>query len=151
MVCVRRLILISLGIPHWYPTTSTSDTICEFQWCKRYGAWHLMYSHAKPKVTGSNTTQDSSKGVMAFTYLDHLQINFLDHNITPAFSRYIILLCLPPVFESQLWHIWRVFHLWLRFITFGGRSAHLAYLVHISGRKTPIIILSCQLIKIVVL
>jgi len=36
-------------------------------------------------------------------------------------------------------HIWRLFHLWLRFITFGGRSAHLAYHVHKSGRKTSMI------------
>jgi len=35
-------------------------------------------------------------------------------------------------------HIWRLFHLWLRFITFGGRSAHLVYHVHKSGRKTAI-------------
>ena len=45
-------------------------------------------------------------------------------------------------FESRRGHILRVFHLWLRFITFGGRSAHLAYRVHKSGRKTPIIIVT---------
>ena len=28
---------------------------------------------------------------------------------------------LPPVFEFRAGHIWRVFHLWLRFITPGGR------------------------------
>jgi len=39
------------------------------------------------------------------------------------------------------WPIWRVFHLWVRFITFGGRSAHLADHVHKSGRKTLIIII----------
>ena len=27
---------------------------------------------------------------------------------------------MPPEFESRRWHIWRVFHLWLRFITSGG-------------------------------
>jgi len=48
---------------------------------------------------------------------------------------------LPPEFESRRGHIWRLFHLWLRFITFGGGSAHLAYHVHKSGRKTAIIIL----------
>ena len=47
---------------------------------------------------------------------------------------------LPPVFESRCRHIWRLFRLWLRLITFGGRSAHLAYFVHKSGRKTSIII-----------
>ena len=48
---------------------------------------------------------------------------------------------LPPVFESWPGHIWRLFRLSLRFITFRGRSAHLAYLVHKSGRKTSIIII----------
>ena len=42
---------------------------------------------------------------------------------------------LPPVFESRREHIWRLFHISLRSITFGSRSAHLAYLVHKSGRK----------------
>jgi len=45
---------------------------------------------------------------------------------------------LPSEFESLRRDIWRVFHLWLRFITFGGRSAHLAYHVRKSGRKTSI-------------
>ena len=31
---------------------------------------------------------------------------------------------LPPELEYWHGHIWRVFHLWLRFITFGGRSTH---------------------------
>ena len=48
---------------------------------------------------------------------------------------------LPPVFESRRRHIWRLFRLSLRLITFGGRSAHLAYLVHKSGHKTSIIII----------
>ena len=48
---------------------------------------------------------------------------------------------LPPQFEYQRRHIWRVFHLRLRFINFGGRSAYLAYRVHTSCRKTPITIL----------
>jgi len=55
--------------------------------------------------------------------------NVLDHRL------------LPPVFEYRRGHIWRVFHLWLRFIIFGGGSAHLAYHVHKSDRKTPIIII----------
>ena len=48
---------------------------------------------------------------------------------------------LPPEFESGHGHIWRVFHFWLRSITFRGHSAHLAYrcLVHKSGCKRPII------------
>jgi len=45
---------------------------------------------------------------------------------------------LPPKFESRRENIWRVFHLWLPFIRFGGHSAHLAYHVHKSGRKTSI-------------
>jgi len=52
---------------------------------------------------------------------------------------------LPPVFESRRGHIWRLFRLLLRLITFGGRSAHLAYLVQKSGRKTSIIIISLSL------
>jgi len=43
---------------------------------------------------------------------------------------------LPSVFESRRGHIWWVFHLWLRFITFGSRSVYLAYHVHKSGRKS---------------
>jgi len=39
-------------------------------------------------------------------------------------------------FESQRRPIWRVFHLWHRFITFGCRSAHLAYRMHKSGHET---------------
>jgi len=45
---------------------------------------------------------------------------------------------LPPEFDSRRGHIW--FHLWFRLITFRDCSAHLAYLVHKSGRKTSIII-----------
>jgi len=48
---------------------------------------------------------------------------------------------LPSEFESRRGHIWRLFHLSLPFVTFGGRSAHLAYLVHKSGCKTPVIII----------
>ena len=47
---------------------------------------------------------------------------------------------LPPMFESLCGHIWRLFYLWLCFITFGVHSAHLAYLVHKSGCKTSIIL-----------
>ena len=45
---------------------------------------------------------------------------------------------LPPEFESRRGNIWRVFHLWLRFITFGARSVYLACHMHKSGRKTLI-------------
>ena len=48
---------------------------------------------------------------------------------------------LPPEFEPRLGHNWRMFHLWLRFITFEDRFAHLAYLVHKCGRETSITIL----------
>ena len=47
----------------------------------------------------------------------------------------------PPEFESRRGHIWRVYYLWRRFITFGGRSAHLGYHVHKSSRKTSIIVI----------
>jgi len=67
----------------------------------------------------------------------------LDENVparnscTPPWSNGSVLehRSLPPRFESGRGHIWRMFHLWLRLITFGGRSTHLAYLVHKSGRK----------------
>ena len=49
---------------------------------------------------------------------------------------------LPNGFESQHGHIWRVFHLWLHFITVGGHSVHLAHHVHKSGHKTSIIIIT---------
>ena len=48
---------------------------------------------------------------------------------------------LPPVFEFRRGDIWRVFHLWLRLITTGGSSAHLAFHVDKSGRKPSIIII----------
>jgi hypothetical protein len=51
---------------------------------------------------------------------------------------------LPLVFESRRVHIWRLFRLWLRLIIFGGHSAHLAYLVHKSDCKIPIIKSSAQ-------
>ena len=55
---------------------------------------------------------------------------------------------LPPVFESRRGHIWRLFRLSLRLITFGSRSAHLAYLVHKVAVKhqssSPICMLSLK-------
>ena len=48
-------------------------------------------------------------------------------------------------------HIWRLFHLWLCFITFGGRLAHLAYHVHKSGRKTLIIIIFWEITEVLLL
>ena len=48
--------------------------------------------------------------------------NALDHRSLPSWFKY--------------WHIWRVFHLLLRFINLG----HLAYHVHKSGCKTSIIV-----------
>ena len=47
---------------------------------------------------------------------------------------------LPPIFESRCEHTWRLFHLYLRFITFGGGSAHVACYVHKTGCKISIII-----------
>jgi len=51
---------------------------------------------------------------------------------------------LPPVFESQCGHIWRLFRLSLHLITFGGPSAHLAYLLHKSGHKMLVIIITIK-------
>jgi len=39
-------------------------------------------------------------------------------------------------FESSDGHIWKVFHLWFHFITFGGCSAHLVYHAHKISSKT---------------
>ena len=58
--------------------------------------------------------------------------------ITWSYGSVLDHISLPTVFESRRGNIWRVFHLWLRFITFGGRSAHLVYHVHKSDRKTSI-------------
>ena len=55
---------------------------------------------------------------------------------------------LPPEFESRRGHIWMVFHLWLRFVTFGGRSAHLAYHLRKDGRETPNITMTWWPIKV---
>jgi len=68
-------------------------------------------------------------------------------NVAPPWSNGNVLdhRSLPPVFEFQHGHIWRLFHLWLRLITFRGRSAHLAYHVHKSGHETSIIIIIYQL------
>ena len=41
-----------------------------------------------------------------------------------------------PEFKSRCGHSWREFHLWLCFITFGGRSANSAYHANKSGCKT---------------
>jgi len=48
---------------------------------------------------------------------------------------------LQPEFESRREHIWRLFHLWLRFIPFGCRSAYFAFLVHKGGRKPSIVVI----------
>ena len=55
---------------------------------------------------------------------------------------------LPPEFESRGGHIWRLFHLWLHLITFGGRSAHLPYHVHKSDHTTSIIIIICRYLNL---
>jgi len=52
-----------------------------------------------------------------------------------------------PCSNPGVGHIWRLFRLWLRLITFGSRSAHLAYHVHKSGRKTSIIINHHQIME----
>ena len=56
---------------------------------------------------------------------------------------------LPPVFESRREHIWRVFHLWLRLITFGGRSAHLAYRVAVKHQSSSSSIITLRTVSAV--
>ena len=49
---------------------------------------------------------------------------------------------LPPELEHNRGHIWRVFHLWLCFITFGGRTPHLTRqsgLLHQAIKNRPLI------------
>ena len=48
---------------------------------------------------------------------------------------------LPSVFEYRRGYIWRLFHLCVHFITFEGRSVHLAYHVHKCGHKTSTLII----------
>ena len=58
---------------------------------------------------------------------------------------------LPPKIEFLHWHIWRVFHHWLRFIVFLGHLAHLAYHVHKSVRKTSIIFIRFNISNLLVI
>ena len=58
---------------------------------------------------------------------------------------------LPPEFESRCGHIWRVFHLWPHFITFGSRLAHLTYHAHRCDHKTSIIIIQRSLCPVLYL
>jgi len=76
--------------------------------------------------------------------LESREMIYLQFSRLPPWSSSSVLdhRSLPPMFESRRGHIWRLFHLWLRFITFGGSLAHLAYHVHKSGRKTSIIIIT---------
>jgi len=56
----------------------------------------------------------------------------------------------PPEFKSPRGHVRRLFHLSLRLITFGGRSAHSTYRMHKSGCKhQPSTIQMYQLIILV--
>ena len=73
----------------------------------------------------------------------HITNNFLVWNITnqPSLCSVLGHRSLPPGFESRYGFTWRLFHLWFRFIIFGCPSAHLAYHLHKSGRKTPTIII----------
>ena len=50
-----------------------------------------------------------------------------------------------PGFKSRLDYIIRMFHLSLLFSTVGGRSGHLAYLVHKRGHKTATVTCSTLL------
>ena len=75
-----------------------------------------------------------------FIWLKYLKRLYLPPYGVPPWSSGSVLdhISLPLVFESRRGHIWRLFRLWLRLITFGGRSAHLSFLVHKHGCKTSI-------------
>ena len=67
-----------------------------------------------------------------------------DHNdkkLIRIGTRWCIIVFIYYQFDDIITSWLPLFHLWFSFITFGGRSAHLAYLVHKSGRKTSIIII----------
>ena len=68
---------------------------------------------------------------LSFLCMDHL------HGLT---GRVVGHISIAPGFKPQLGYVRRMFHISLRLITLGGRSALLAYLVHKSGRKTSTII-----------
>ena len=81
--------------------------------------WNVIQSFSLP-ISGAPPWSSSSVLDLVCSALDHRS--------------------LPPVFESRHDDIWRLFHLWLCFITFAGHSAHLADHVHKSSHKTTIII-----------
>ena len=98
--------------------------------------WCNMVVSARPS---SNRCIKCARGMY------HLIIWYPPPKESPGHLRRLTVACwissLPPLFESRRGHIWRAFHLWLRFITFESRSAHLAYQVDKSGRKIPTIII----------
>ena len=87
---------------------------------------HLFWKHTSSRLVSKINNDCHSNLSLLFTDLRGLIGSVLDRR------------SLPPEFESWRGHIWRVFHFRLRIIPRGGRSAHLAYQVHKSGRKTSI-------------
>jgi len=106
-----------------------------------------QYVYAKCTHAHEPTNQEGTRSRrFACLFLEMVTVHFsglvLRWTIPVMFSYSLCVLdhrSLPPVFEYRRGHIWKLFHLWLRFITFGGRSVHLAYQVHKSGRKRSII------------
>ena len=82
-----------------------------------------------------------SKDESAHVHFGRLLLSHLCRALPWSSSSVLDHRSLPHMFESRHGYIWRLFHLWLRFITFKGHLGHLAYHVHKSGHKTLIIIL----------
>jgi len=114
------------------PLFSTNDILWQltsFWRCKLHRSAHREHPQSvcclhKHRMTLNSGKKYSTHSANGLHHLIGLVGSELDHR------------SLPPEFESRRWHSWRVCRLWLRFITFGGRSAHFAYHVHKSGHKT---------------
>ena len=80
--------------------------------------WHCAVNL---HTVGSNPANTSMWGIFSFARCSISICPGLTS--TPPWSNGYVLdhRTLPPVFESRRAHIWRVFHLWLRFITFAQK------------------------------
>ena len=118
-------------------TTDVVSSYILFALHSSFNLYHFLRRRINLKTIGVSLTGSHAKNYHSCHHHHHHH-----HHGAPPWSSGSVLhhRSLPPVFESRRGHIWRLFRLSLRLITFGGRSAHLAYLVHKSGRKTSIII-----------
>jgi len=82
---------------------------------------------------------------MALLCINIWLITHVSQNVTPSSLGFLLWLIVvnPSVFIANLNQqiCWRKICTYILHITFGGRSAHLAYYVHRNGHKTSIIII----------